>query len=100
MSQIKFLSTFIVPIFLSQVSEETKTIAVIDENILTKDSDTNRLFYNSIPNTEGLKFIYTNKKIEDAKISLKEDVYFGVLYIPDVVLNSPNSVKLYTKKQR
>lgn len=96
---ILMAALFIVPIFLSQVSEETKTIAVIDENILTKDSDTNRLFYNSIPNTEGLKFVYTNKKIEDAKILLKEDVYFGVLYIPDVVLNAPNSVKLYTKKQ-
>lgn len=92
-------SLFIAIILLSQVNEETRTIAVIDENILAKDSDTSRLFHNSIPNTEGLKFVYTNKKIEDAKVLLKDDVYFGVLYIPDVVLNAPNSVKLYTKKQ-
>jgi ABC-2 type transport system permease protein len=82
----------IMPAYISQMSDETKTIAVADDT---------GLFYKRFPDSENLKFVYLNDKIGSAKETFVKAGYYALLYIPvdtsDAVI--PTSFTLFSEKQ-
>ncbi|MCX6260854.1 MAG: ABC transporter permease [Bacteroidia bacterium] len=72
--------------------QDFKKIAVIEEN-----SD---LFKGVIPNTKNLEFVYLdNVKLEDLKKTYEQAGYYGILWISPELVNTPNAIRLISKKQ-
>jgi ABC-2 type transport system permease protein len=72
--------------------QDFKKIAVIEEN-----SD---LFKGAIPNTKNLEFVYLdNVKLEDLKKTYEQAGYYGILWISPELVNTPNAIRLISKKQ-
>lgn len=81
----------IVPLWLSQVSDEVRTIAVVDDS---------RLFLNKIEDKETIKFEYlSSTTINEVKATFDKSDYYGILYIPEFVEKNPDSVSFFTRKQ-
>jgi ABC-2 type transport system permease protein len=80
----------IVPVWLAQVSDERRTIAVVDDSYL---------FINKIPNEENIRFEYLSSSLEEVKSLFDESPYYGILYIPTSMVNDPNSATFFTRKQ-
>ncbi len=81
----------IVPVWLAQVSDEVRTIEVIDDS---------HLFANRIADKETIKFDYkASTSLEEAKAGFEKSSYYGILYIPELVINDPNSVMFFSRKQ-
>ena len=74
------------------MSDETKTIAVVDET---------GLFYKRFPDSENIKFIFLNSKINQAKETFQKTNYYSLLYIPLDSSNAvvPTSFILFSNKQ-
>jgi len=87
---------FIVPIFIAQMSDETKVVEVIDES---------GVFYNRFPNTDNIKFEYPQKDIQTAKAEFHKSNYHAILYLPNsdknmLVLNTVSSTaRIFSEKQ-
>jgi ABC-2 type transport system permease protein len=72
--------------------QDFKKIAVIEEN-----SD---LFKGVIPNTKNLEFVYLdNVKLENLKKTYEQAGYYGILWISPELVNTPNAIRLISKKQ-
>lgn len=70
---------------------EVKNIAIVDET---------GEFKNVIPETESLKFDYLESvSLSDIKKSFFVTDYYGILYIPRVFVQSPNTAQLLSDKQ-
>jgi len=89
---ILFAALFILPAwFASMEDKEVRTIAVIDSS---------KIFINTIPETEYLKFIYLeNTKVEDLRENFDQTGYYAVLYIAHIVASTPSAVQLLSTKQ-
>jgi len=88
---ILFATLMIAPAWLSQVEDkEEKTIAV---------ADSSHLFFNQLPETDYLKFVYLpDANIDKYKTDFYKENYYAILYISQVVANSNNSVFLFSDK--
>lgn len=72
--------------------KDFKKIAVIEDG-----SD---LFRNVIPDTKDADYIYLeNTKVDDLKKNFVQAGYYGILYISPEIVNTPNAIRLYSKKQ-
>ena len=89
---ILFAAFLIVPAWLATIQDtEEKVIAVVDNS---------GLFNNKIPDTEYLSFRYLdNANLDSLKKDFKQKGYYGILFIPEIVTYSPNSVELFSDKQ-
>ena len=63
----------IVPIFISQMSDEKTIIAVIDETTI---------FADQLKDTENIKFFPLDQDIQTAKDKFDRSKYDAILYIP------------------
>lgn len=79
-------STLIIPIWVAQMADSKKVIQVVDET---------RLFYPVLTNTENITFVFTFESIDKAKKNFFSTDYDAILYIPDVVPYSANTVRLF-----
>jgi ABC-2 type transport system permease protein len=79
----------VLPIWLASSAGDNKLIEVVDES---------GLFTNKFSDTEKLKFIYSNSALEDAKSNLSKNNYDGLLYIPQLDLNQPKGIALFSEK--
>ncbi|MCX7697146.1 MAG: ABC transporter permease [Bacteroidales bacterium] len=80
----------VVPIYLAQLSDQPKEVAVVDET---------GLFYGRFPQLNWLKFSYPAMDVETLKSNLKKSSYDAILYIPTSVINGPANVRLIMKKE-
>jgi ABC-2 type transport system permease protein len=80
----------IVPIYLTQLSDETKTIAVVDET---------GIFFKSLTETENIKFVYLAQDIAIAKDSFTTSHNFAILYLPKEFVSKPSTAVLFSDKQ-
>ncbi len=80
----------VVPAFLATYKNETTLIKVIDET---------SLFTNSFKENEKLKFDYSLEELSKAKKDLYKSPYTALLYIPRTIVQTPNGVMLYYKKE-
>jgi ABC-2 type transport system permease protein len=89
---IFFAALFILPAWFATMDDkEVRTIAVIDSS---------KLFINTIPETEYLKFVYLeNTTVEDLRQDFDKTGYHAVLYIAHIVANTPSAVQLLSTKQ-
>jgi len=89
---VLFAAMLVLPVwFATMEDEDVKQIAVLDSS---------QLFLKKIPETAKLKFTYAfNVTLEDFKKNLSQTEYFGILYIPDYVVNIPRGVEFYSHKQ-
>ncbi len=83
-------SLFIVPVIISKVSENVKTIGIVDDS---------KLFYQKFQDTDNIKFVYLDKNIIQAKKEFYENKQYAILYIPEIIINSPSSAMLFSDKQ-
>src|SRR5512133_3261479 len=87
---ILMAALFIVPVILTQMSDETKKIMILDET---------GWFLEKFENSDRYEFqnIYTD--LETAKKSLSEQGGYALLYIPKPDVAIPSSALIYSKKQ-
>jgi ABC-2 type transport system permease protein len=72
--------------------KDFKKIAVIEDG-----SD---LFRNVIPDTKDADYIYLeNTSVEDLKTTFEEAGYYGILWISPEIINTPNAIQFFSKKQ-
>lgn len=81
----------IVPVYVAQMSDEVKTIAVVDDG---------GIFYKRFADTENIKFIYLNETKDQALDSLDSRGYYALLFLPDEFLSKPSTGLLYYTKSQ
>ncbi len=93
LAPILMAALIIVPTVLMATQEmDYKKIAVIEEN-----SD---LFRGALKNSGTIEFVYVdNVKVEDLKKTFEQAGYYGILNISSEIVNTPNAIKLISKKQ-
>jgi len=94
---ILMAAIMIVPVFIAKMSDETKTIAVVDET---------GVVHNRLPVTKNLKYEYLMNDITSAKqLFRNSNYYYALLYIPKEIVNNHASFKkpinpiLYSESQ-
>ncbi|MBC7410876.1 MAG: ABC transporter permease [Bacteroidia bacterium] len=80
----------IVPMYLAQMKDETVLIKVVDET---------SIFANTLTDNNKIKFDYSLEDITVAKSNLYQQPYTAILYLPRTVLNLPEGIMLYYKKE-
>lgn len=80
----------IVPVYIATMSNEVKTLSVIDET---------GLFFGKFKDSESIKFHYLVSDIGSAKASFGKSGDYALLYIPKTELSLPTSAILYSKSQ-
>ena len=81
----------VVPIYLSTLSNEQKTIGVIDDSRLA--------FVDKFKNSEDMKFRHVTEPLDSAKAHLATDGDYALLYIPFTEPSVPSTAFLYAQKQ-
>ena len=92
---VLFAAILVLPTwFATMEDEEVKHIAVLDSSWL---------FIHKIPETAKFKFTYASElsktKLDEFKKNLSKTEYFGILYIPDYIVNVQRGVEFYSHKQ-
>lgn len=80
-------SVYILPVYFATLSDEEKTVQVLDET---------GLFVSRFKNTDEYTFIPIDFDVEIAKENLANSGDYGLLYIPKTELSVPSTGILYT----
>ena len=80
----------IVPIYLATLSNEVKTVSVIDET---------GFFYEKFKDSETIKFQYLVSDLGSAKSGFTKSGAYALLYIPRTELALPTGAVLYSRTQ-
>jgi ABC-2 type transport system permease protein len=80
----------IVPVYVATMSNELKTVSVIDET---------GFFYGKFKDSESIRFHYLVSDIWSAKASFGKSGDYALLYIPKTELTLPTAAILYSKNQ-
>jgi len=83
-------SIWIIPIYLSSLSQEKKVISVLDET---------GVFFDKFTGDEDLQFVQAYPQLKVAKENLKKLDYYALLYIPKPDVHVPNTAIIYSKNQ-
>jgi len=88
LSPIIFVGMILLVIYLTQVNaDDSRTIVVVDES---------GIFYKEFDNTESINFVDLSPAGYDAaRETVKENSYYGLLYIPENIKKNPTGVKFY-----
>jgi ABC-2 type transport system permease protein len=86
---ILMAALFIVPVYLANISDQQKRIAVLDET---------GLFQSAFKNSDKVTFENIYVSYQAATENMEAMGYDAVLYIPETVVNNPNSVKMSSRK--
>jgi len=82
-------ATIVVPIYLATRTDETKTVAVLDET---------GIFNEKFKDSENIKFHYLNSDIGSAKTNFTKTGDHALLYIPKTEVSLPVNAILYSEK--
>lgn len=84
-----FAGMFAIPVWLAtRDSNDVRTIAVVDESGLFKDS---------FKDDQNLRFSYIDASLNEAKTEMKESGNFGILFIPDLQIDNPQGITFYSE---
>lgn len=83
-----FAGIMVVPVWLASREGEHKVIRVLDESDLFTDK--------FVP-SGNIEFIYTNEHMDEAKKLIRREDSYGLLYIPQLDLESPQGVTLFSE---
>ncbi len=87
---ILMASIWVIPLYLANISDEEKTIQVLDET---------GIFISKFKNTDEFTFIPVNIDFETAKNNLSLSGDYALLYIPQTQLSLPTTGILYSGRQ-
>lgn len=87
---ILMAALFIVPVYISQISEDTKQIDVLDET---------GWFINKFENSDRFHFNNVFDDLETAKTNMTEKKGYALLYIPRPTSSVPSTAVIYSEKQ-
>ncbi|MBW6491088.1 MAG: ABC transporter permease [Lentimicrobium sp.] len=87
---ILMAALFIVPIFLSQMSDEVKQVEILDET---------GWFINKFEDSERFRFDYVYTDLETAKTNLLIEKGYALVYIPKPEVSVPSSAMIFSDKQ-
>lgn len=82
-------ATIIVPIYLATRTDETKTVAVLDET---------GIFHEKFKDADNIRFHYLNSDISTAKANFTKTDDHALLYIPKTEVSLPTNAILYSEK--
>ncbi|HNW99376.1 MAG TPA: ABC transporter permease [Bacteroidales bacterium] len=88
---ILMAAMMIVPVYIAQMSDELKTIAVVDDS---------GIFYKRFADTDNIKFEYLNETKDQVLDSLESSSYYAVLYLPEEFVSKPSTGILYYQKSQ
>jgi ABC-2 type transport system permease protein len=80
----------VVPIYIATISNETKTVSVIDET---------GLFFEKFKESDNIKFHYLVSDLASAKENFSKTGDYALLYIPKTAMSLPTNAILYSKSQ-
>ena len=80
----------IVPIYIATLSNETKTVGVLDET---------GLFFEKFKDSENIRFHYLVSDINSAKQNFSKSGDYALLYIPKTEIALPTNAILYSDRQ-
>jgi ABC-2 type transport system permease protein len=94
---ILFAALIVVPVWIGRESSESLVVQVLDES---------KLFVNKLKESDNIHFVYqevtlaqSKQKLNESGTDGKETVsYDGILYIPQIGLESPSGIQYYSKK--
>jgi ABC-2 type transport system permease protein len=87
---ILMAALFIVPIYLSQMSDEVKKVDILDET---------GWFINKFDNSERFNFEYVFTDLETAKTTMMAKKGYALLYIPRPEVSVPANAMIFSEKQ-
>jgi len=87
---ILMASVYILPVYLTTLSDEEKIVQILDET---------GLFADKFTNSDSFKFIPVKMNIETAKESFALSGNYGLLHIPATELSVPTTGFFYTSSQ-
>ncbi|MDY0102789.1 MAG: ABC transporter permease [Lentimicrobium sp.] len=87
---ILMAALFIVPVFLSQMSEGTKRVEILDET---------GWFLNKFENSDRFEFEYVFTDLETAKNNILSKEGYALVYIPKPDVSVPSSAIVFSDKQ-
>ncbi|QCR24778.1 ABC transporter permease [Pontibacter sp. SGAir0037] len=79
----------VIPAWLATMETGAETVMVLDES---------GLFADKLENKKDLQFVKVNEELERAKVIYSETDYTALLYIPQLDINNPGGIRLYSKK--
>ncbi|MEI7726415.1 MAG: ABC transporter permease [Bacteroidota bacterium] len=82
-------STIVIPIYLATRSNETKTVAVLDET---------GIFYEKFKDSDNIRFHYLVSDIATAKSNFTKSNDHALLFIPKTEVTLPSNAILYSEK--
>ena len=82
-------ATIIVPIYLATRTDETKTVAVLDET---------GIFYEKFKDSDNIKFHYLVSDLNTAKANFSKSNDHALLFIPKTDVTLPTNAILYSEK--
>jgi len=87
---ILMASVYVLPVYLTTLSDEEKTIQILDET---------GLFVKHFKSTDDFTFVPISMELETAKENFSNSGDYGLLYIPRTELSVPSSGIFYTLSQ-
>lgn len=87
---ILMAALFIVPIYISQMTDETKKIDILDET---------GWFINKFESSDRFQFEYVYDDLETAKTNMTAKKGYALLYIPRPTSSVPSTAVIYSEKQ-
>lgn len=87
---ILMAALFIVPVFLSQMSDEVKQVDILDET---------GWFVNKFEDSERFKFNNVFTDLETAKNKLSDNKGYALVYIPKPDVSVPSTAMIFSEKQ-
>ena len=92
---ILMAALMIVPAWISQMSDEVKTVAILDDY---HSPYCDGLFYKKFKDTKDIKFEYIIDNIDNAKKEMDKKGYYAVLHLPKIS-TLPQNVNIYSNDQ-
>lgn len=89
LTPVIFAGIYAIGIYFAIKPGKEKIIQVVDES---------GLFENKFSNTSSITFEYTSSNIEESKNAVKDGTFSGALLIPDLDLEKPEGIILYSSE--
>ncbi len=89
LAPVLFGAMFIVPVLVANLSSDTKVIEILDESGHFKDK---------FKDSDRIKYITTDLSLNDAKSNFTRQKHDGLLFIPNLDLDKPKGIVLFSEK--
>jgi ABC-2 type transport system permease protein len=83
-----FAAMLVIPAWIATTTDNHKTVEVLDES---------GLFKGKLKENKNLSFVYVHTSLQEAQINYRASDNHALLYIPDLNLDKPQGIKMFSK---